>query len=341
MRERVGIMGISAFSKVEVCGAGVFAFLDKLIANRLPKKVGCIILTHFLNERGRIEIELTVARLDDDTFYLTCAAFFEQRLLDHLERHRDSEDIEIVNRSSDWAALALQGPRSRDVLAACTAAPLDNESFPWLRAKEIRVAGHRLWALRLSYAGELGWELHGDGNGMLAVYDALWARGELHGIADYGSFAMDVMRLEKGFKGAGELTNEVTLAEADVMRFVKPDKGDFIGREATITSSRSGVLPWVCVYLAIEPDGVSDGHGGEGVLMDGVVVGSISSIAYGHSVGKILAFAYVKPGASEPGTALEVVIMGKPRVAQVLAAPAYDPENRLPRTDAPSVEAAK
>ncbi|MGI9506505.1 MAG: aminomethyltransferase family protein [Geminicoccaceae bacterium] len=249
VRERVGIMDISAFSKVEVCGAGVFAFLDKLIANRLPKKVGCIILTHFLNECGRIEIELTVARLDDDTFYLTCAAFFEQRLLDHLERHRDSEDIEIVNRSSDWAALALQGPRSRDVLAACTAAPLDNESFPWLRAKEIRVAGHRLWALRLSYAGELGWELHGDGNGMLAVYDALWARGEPHGIADYGSFAMDVMRLEKGFKGAGELTNEVTLAEADVMRFVKPDKGDFIGCEATITSSRSGVLPWVCVFI--------------------------------------------------------------------------------------------
>jgi dimethylglycine dehydrogenase len=121
------------------------------------------------------------------------------------------------------------------------------------------------------------------------------------------------------------------------MRFVKLDKGDFVGKEATMTSSPRR---WHCVYLAIEPDGEMDGHGGEAVLMGGDVVGATSSVAYGHSVGKILAFAYVKPEAAEPGTALQVVIMGEPRVAQVLAAPAYDPENLLPRADAPAKESA-
>ncbi|MGI9433621.1 MAG: glycine cleavage T C-terminal barrel domain-containing protein, partial [Geminicoccaceae bacterium] len=207
-------------------------------------------------------------------------------------------------------------------------------------AKDITVAGQRLWAMRLSYAGELGWELHGPCETMLAVYDALWAAGEPHGIVDYGSFAMNVMRLEKGFKGAAELTNEVTLPEADVMRFVKLEKPGFIGKDATERSLNSP-LRWRCVYLMIEPDGTSDGHGGEAVLRKGEVVGTTSSIAYGHSVGKILAFAYVKPRAAEPGAALEVVIMGKPRKAEVLALPAYDSENLLPRTDAPAEQAAE
>ena len=156
--------------------------------------------------------------------------------------------------------------------------------------------------------------------------------GEPYGVADYGSFAMNVMRMEKGFKGAGELTNEVTLPEADVMRFVKLDKPDFVGKRPT-EASASGPLPWVCVYLEIEPDGETDGHGGEAVSLDGAVVGSTSSVAYGHTVGKILAFAYVKPEAAAAGTALEVTIMGRPRPAVVLVDAAYDPANLRPRAD--------
>ena len=333
VREGVGIMDITAFAKVEVRGIDAPAFLDRLIANRLPKRVGGIILTHLLNQRGRIEVELTIARLGEWNFYLTCAAFFEQRLLDHLDGYRADLEVEIVNHSNDWAALALQGPRSRDVLAACTDAALDNAQFRWLSAREIDIGGHRLWALRLSYTGELGWELHGPRESISVAYDALCAAGQPHGITDYGSFAMNVMRLEKGFKGASELTNEVTLPEAGVMRFVELDEGDFVGKEATIRSSRDGSLRWICVYLAIEPDGVTDGHGGEAVLLNGEVVGATSSVAYGHSVGEILAFAYVSPRAAAPGTVLEVVIMGEPRAARVLDAPAYDPENRRPRAD--------
>ena len=332
VRQRVGIMDIDAFTKVEVSGADAASFLDKLIANNLPRKVGGIILTHLLNKRGRIEIELTIARLAENHFYLTCAAFFEQRLLDHLDTALGRESVSIVNSSDAWSAIALQGPRSREVLNANTESPLDNKHFRWLSVQNIQVAGHSVWAMRLSYAGELGWEIHGPREHMLAVYDALWAAGESYGIADYGSFAMNAMRMEKGFPGASELTNEVTLPEANVMRFVKLDKENFVGKAET-QISLDNKLPWVCALLSIEPDGEADGHGGEAVLLGGKTVGSTTSVAYGHTVGKVLAFAYIKPEAAIPGTALEVMILGKPRSAFVLADPPYDAENKLPRTD--------
>ncbi|QFT99909.1 4-methylaminobutanoate oxidase (formaldehyde-forming) (plasmid) [Roseovarius sp. THAF8] len=332
VREAVGIMDISAFTKVEVTGPDAATLLDRLTANRLPQKVGGIALTHMLNRRGRIELETTVVKLAEDRFYLVCAAFFEQRLLDHIDQNRAGEDAEVILRSNDWAALTLNGPASRKVLAQCTDADLSNAGFRWLTAQQINLAGAPVWAFRMSYAGELGWELHMPREHALAVYDALWTAGKAHGIADYGSFAMNALRMEKAFKGAGELTNEVTLPEADVMRFARLDK-DYLGADATRASAeqaKQGNLPWVCAYLEIEPDGEIDGHGGEAVLLDGTVVGSTASVAYGHSIGKILAFAYLKPHAITPGTKLEVVIHGQPRAARTLSEPAYDPQSLLP-----------
>ncbi|WP_170426913.1 FAD-dependent oxidoreductase [Ruegeria arenilitoris] len=329
VRESVGIMDVTAFTKVEVSGPDAYVLLDRLTANRMPQKVGSITLTHMLNRRGRIELETTIVRMTNDRFYLVCAAFFEQRLLDHLTQQRADEDVQITALSADWSALSLNGPRSRDVLARCTDADLTNAGFRWLSAQEITIAGHKVWAFRMSYAGELGWELHMPNAACLDVYNALWAAGEAYGITDYGSFAMNVMRMEKGFKGAGELTNEVTLAEADVLRFARTDK-DYLGKDKTLNTD----LPWVCAYLEIEPDGEIDGHGGEAVMLNGTVVGSTASVAYGHTVGKILAFAYIKPESADAGTALEVVIHGKPRAARVLGEPAYDPQSLLPRTDA-------
>ncbi|MGC6485101.1 MAG: FAD-dependent oxidoreductase [Candidatus Puniceispirillales bacterium] len=337
VREAVGIMDISAFTKVEVSGPGAEAALDAMIANRLPRKPGGIVLTHLLNEKGRIEIELTVIKLAEERYYLVCAAFFEQRLIDHLNRYGGEAVVngtmQITCLSEAWAALALQGPKSREVLAATTDAALDNASFRWLSAQEISIAGHPVQALRMSYAGELGWELHGPAETMLAVYDALWAAGEAHGITDYGSFAMNAMRLEKSFKGAGELTNEVTLPEADVMRFVRMDKDHFVGKAATEASQASNAMPWICAHIAVEPDGLADGHGGEAVLVDGKVVGATSSMAYGHAVEKIVGFAYMKPEAAAAGTEIEVVIMNEKRRGVVLGEPLYDPENLKPRMD--------
>ena len=331
VREAVGIMDVTAFTKVLVKGKDAHALLDRLTANKMPKKVGSIGLTHMLNKRGRIELETTIVKMADDAFYLVCAAFFEQRLLDHLTQNKQDEEVSIEALSSSWSALTINGPRARDVLAKCTDAPLDNASFRWLSAQEIEVAGHKIWAFRMSYAGELGWEFHMPNDACLDVYNALWSAGVEHGIADYGSFAMNVLRMEKGFKGAGELTNEVTLPEADVMRFVDQNK-EFIGKDATLAKTEN--LPWVCAYLEIEPDGIEDGHGGEAVLLNGKVVGSSASVVYGHSVGNILAFAYIKPEAAVPDTKLEVIVAGNTRQAKVLGEAAYDPQSLLPRTDA-------
>lgn len=331
VREAVGIMDVTAFTKVLVKGKDAHALLDRLTANKMPKKVGSIGLTHMLNKRGRIELETTIVKMAEDAFYLVCAAFFEQRLLDHLNHNLDGEDVSIEALSADWSALTINGPKSRDVLAACTDAALDNVSFRWLSAQEIEIAGHKVWAFRMSYAGELGWEFHMPNAACLDVYNALWNAGEEFGIENYGSFAMNIMRMEKGFKGAGELTNEVTLPEADVMRFVDTEK-DYLGKEETLANKDN--MPWICAYLEIEPDGEEDGHGGEAVMHEGKVVGSTASVVYGHTVGKILAFAYIKPQAAKPDTALEVVIAGNPRKARVLGEPPYDPQSKLPRVDA-------
>ncbi|MEM9129594.1 MAG: FAD-dependent oxidoreductase, partial [Pseudomonadota bacterium] len=299
VRQSVGIMDVTAFTKVEVSGPDAYALLDRLTANRMPQKDGSITLTHMLNRRGRIEVETTIVRMAEDRFYLVCAAFFEQRLLDHLHYNMNGEDAIITALSSSWSALSLNGPKARDVLAHCTDADLSNAGFRWLSAQEITVAGHKIWAFRMSYAGELGWEFHMPNSACVDVYEALWASGERFGIENYGSFAMNAMRMEKGFPGAGELTNEVTLPEANVMRFVKTDK-DYLGLEqtkASIAQMEAGNSQWICAYLEIDPNGVHDGHGGEAVRLNGEVVGSTASVTYGHSVGKILAFAYIKPHA--------------------------------------------
>ena len=328
VRSAAGIMDISSFAKIEVSGPDAHPLLERLIANRLPAKDGRVIVAHFLNRRGRIEVEATIIRLREDRYYLTCAAFFERRMLDHLAQSGGGTGIEIRNLSEEFGALALQGPFARDILARVTDAPLDNACFPWLAARQIEVAGGTAIAVRMSYAGELGWELHAPMTEIRQIYQALEAAGRPFGLRDHGSFAMNAMRMEKMFRGAGELTNEVTLPEAGVMRFVKRDK-QFLGRDESFAREPR----WLCAYLEIAPDGIADGHGGEAVLRDGEVVGTISSIAYGPTVGRILAFAYLAPSAASPGIALEVLIQGKARTARVLTEPAYDPRSVRPRAD--------
>ena len=239
-----------------------------MLANRAPRKAGGIVLSHLLNAKGTIEAEVTCARFADDCFYLMFAAFHERRVLDWLTQHAEAgEEIEIENVSERYGCLVLSGPAARKVLRQVTQAPLDNAAFPWLRAQEIDVAGVRLRALRMSYVGELGWELHVPLEDMAQVYGALWDAGEAFGMENFGSLTLNALRLEKGFKGASELTNEVTLPEADVMRFCRLDKGDFLGRDATL-ESQEGQQPWRCAYLAIEADD-ADCHGAEAVLLNG------------------------------------------------------------------------
>ncbi len=323
VQNQAGMMDISAFTKVEVTGKDAKRFLTGLIPNQLPVP-GKMCLTHLLNKSGRIELETTVFCLAEDRFYLVCAAFFEQRLLDILYFNRASERINIRNLSDEWGALAVNGPFSRTILSEITDYALSNSAFPWLSNREISIDGSKLWAFRMSYAGELGWELHGPRTVIRNTFKLLLEKGPKHGLQLYGSFAMNSMRLEKGYMGASELTNEVTLAETRQMRFVDLNH-EFVGDRATLRKQ-----PKIyCVQLEIEDDGKDDGNGGEAIYSSGKQIGSISSIGFGYRVNKLLAFGFVKPDYNNDETSIKVRIMNEMRKASILNKPPYDPQNTL------------
>ncbi|MEM7208452.1 MAG: FAD-dependent oxidoreductase [Pseudomonadota bacterium] len=333
VQNRVGLIDLTAFAKIEIYGADAERFLDRLVANKLPQKSGGIVLSHFLNEKGTIESETSICKLGDNHYFLVFAGFFELRIHDWLIQHkREDENATIDVVSENFGVLSLNGPRARDVLAAVCDDPLDNANFPWLTARNIIIDGVTVRALRVSYVGELGWELYVPIINLMIVYDALKAAGEPHGMVNFGSFALNAMRMEKAFKGAGELTSEVTLPEADVMRFVKVDKGEFHGRDKTV-ESMDKPLPWICVYLEVD-GGDIDCVGSETVFHNGVRTGQVATAGYGHRVEKSLAFAFVKPEHSAPGTELEVLLLDGKVPARVLAEPVYDPKSELPRVDA-------
>lgn len=316
---------------VELRGPDAEAFLDRMVANRLPQKAGRLALSHFLNAKGTIESETSITKLDDNHYFLVFAGFFELRVRDWLQQHkRSDENVDIDVVSEQYGVLSINGPASRQVLAALTDCDLGNDAFPWLSAQSITLAGVTVRAIRVSYVGELGWELYAPMADLERIYNAVWAAGEAHGIANFGSFALNAMRMEKAYKGAGEFTTEVTLPEAGAMRFCKTDKGDFVGREAT-EASLAAPLPWVCVHLQIDTPGV-DCTGSETVFHQGERSGQITTAGYGHRVEKSLAFAYVKPEHAAPGTALEVLLLDGKASATVLADALYDPQNALPRS---------
>ncbi len=330
VRERVGVFDLSAFAKFEVSGPDAGAFLDRLVANRLPRRDGGIVLAHMLTDAGNIESEVTITRLAPDAFYLVSAAVGEIKDFDWLTAHRRSgEDVRIENVSSEYGCIVLAGPRARAVLSQGTNADLGNDAFRWLKAREITVFGAACRALRVSYTGELGWELHVPMARMLDVYDGLWEAGRAHGIADFGSHALNSLRMEKAYRGGTELTNEVGLLEADMERFIAIDKGDFIGREATLARRERGIR-WKLAYLAVDATD-ADCLGGEVVFSNGRAVGVTSAGARGYVSGKSLAFAYVEPASARPGAALDVMLLGERRGTRVLAEPVWDPANARPR----------
>ena len=240
----------------------------------------------------------------------------------------EGESVEIGNVTDDRGVLVLAGPRSRDVLAALTDAPLDNEHFRWLTGQEITAAGVPVRALRVNYVGELGWELHPAMDDLETLFDAIWQAGEAHGIADFGLYAVNSLRIGKANRGWGaELTNEVNMVEADMERFIKLDKGDFTGRAATLEQKEQNFR---LVYFEVEASD-SDVRGGEPIFKGAECVGVTTSGGYGHATGKSLGFGYVTPDLAGAGTELRVSLLGERCRAVVLAEPVYDPANLRPR----------
>ena len=326
VRERVGIMDLSSFAKYEISGADAEAMLNRVCANSVSKKQGGVTLTHILTPAGMIESELTITRLGDDQFYALSGATAELKDRDLLTRGiAEGENVTVSNVTDDYGVLVLSGPKSRDVLSQVTDAGLTNEDFRWLTGQEITVAGVGIRALRVSYVGELGWELHVPMNDLETVYDAVWAAGEAHGIADFGAYAMNSMRMEKAYRGMGaELTNEITMVEADMERFVKLDK-EFTGKAGTQKSKQEGPRIQL-VYMTVDAKD-ADAIGNEPIYANGEVVGVSTGGAYGHAVGTSLAFAYVKPDYVAPGTELTIKLMENMCPCKVVAEPVWDPKS--------------
>ena len=322
--ERVGVLDLTGFAKYDVTGPDAEAFLNRICANLMPRKSGGIGLVHPLSRQGRIYGEMTVTRLADDHFYCLSAAAAEQRDLDLMMQSKlPHEDVTISNVTEDRGVLVLSGPRSRDLLATLTDSDLSNEGFRWLSGKEIVIAGCNVRALRVSYVGELGWELHPLTGDMTALYDVIWQAGQAFAIANYGLYAVNTMRMEKGYKAWGsELTNELTMIEADMGRFIKFKKDHFVGKQATLDASDRFRI----VYGEVDAGNV-DVRGAEPCLVGDKCIGLTTSGGYGHRTGKSLFFACVPIENSAPGSTFELYLQGERRVATVLALPAYDPDN--------------
>ena len=335
VRERVGIADVTAFASFEVTGTDAAALLDRLSANRLPARDGGIRLTHMLTELGGIECEMTVARLSPGRFYLTSAIMGQSHDLDWLVQHVGAgSDARVVDVTDSTGILAVTGPRARDVIAPLTDADLGNDAFRWLTAAPVTVAGVPCLALRVSYVGELGWELHCGIDRLADLYDALAAAGEPHGMVHFGSYAMNTMRVEKGYKAWGsELTTEITPVEARLERFVDLSR-PFVGRDA-VAARRDQAEPLSMVLVYCEVDAAdNDVRGNEPAFAPGAtaVMGIATSGAWGHTVGRSLAFVYVAPEFEAPGSTFELDLLGERRAATVLAKPAYDPANTAPRS---------
>jgi dimethylglycine dehydrogenase len=327
VRERVGLMDISTFAKYEVTGPDAEAFLARICANKVPRSDGGIALAHLLTPAGFIESEVTVTRLGYEHFYVLSAAAAQLHDKDQLQwRKFPGERVAIADITDALGVLLLAGPRARDVLARTTTLDVGNAAFRWLTSKTGPVAGApNVRLLRVNYVGELGWELHIPMQQMAHVYDALMMAGTRHGISLFGSYAMNSLRLEKAYRAWGcELTNEVTMIEADMQRFVDWSK-EFIGKAATIESKRSGPRTSLA-YLEVDAAN-ADCLGSEPVYRGDRLVGVTTSGAYGFAVRKSLAFAYLEPSAVGDGDELQIAVRGQRRRARIVSQPAWDPGN--------------
>ncbi len=327
VQQRVGLMDFTGFSKFDIAGPDARVFLDRICANRIAQKPGGIVLTHTLSENGRIFGEMTVTRLTGDRYYVLSAALAEMRDFDHFEKSlRADEDVTISNVTDSRGVLMVAGPRARDLLARLTDSSLDNDAFPWLSAQEITLAGVSLRALRVNYVGELGWELHPQIGDMEAVYDAVWEAGQQFGVANFGLYAVNSLRIEKTYHGWGsELTNEINMLEAGMARFIRFEKDDFTGREATLRDREHG-LKWEMIYFEVDATD-SDIRGAEPIFAGEECIGITTSGAYGHRCGKSLGFGTIRTGSAVHDTPMEVKLLGERHRIKPLDKPAYDPAN--------------
>ncbi len=327
MRAGAGVIDLCAFAQFEITGRDAGALLDRLSANRIPARDGGLSLNHLLTPNGRFETEITIWRIAPDRYFTGSAIARATPDFDWIRSHiRPDEDVRMINRSADWGMLALSGPNARRIMTDLTDADLGNAAFPWLSGREIRVAGIPVYALRVSFVGELGWELHAPLDRIADLYDALHGAGGRHRLVDLGSYAFNGMRMEKAYRASAELTTDVGPFDVGLERFVRSEGRDFIGRDALL-----GRQPeWELLYAELHADGI-DIHGGEPVLRDGAPVGLTTSGGYGYTVGKSLGWLFVRKGTPQSG--LSVQILNREIPVTIHREALFDPQNLRPRSE--------
>jgi glycine cleavage system aminomethyltransferase T/glycine/D-amino acid oxidase-like deaminating enzyme len=327
-RGAAAIFDESSFAKILVSGARAAALLERLCANRVVRGVGQVTYTQMLNPRGGIECDFTVTRLAEDRFRIVTGTAFGQHDLAWIRQHApDDGSVEIVDETSRYACFGLWGPLARELLQPLASIDLSSASFPYMHAREVAIGRVPCLALRVTYVGELGWELYCAADLGLALWDTIWNDGRSHGLVAGGYRAIDSLRLEKGYRAWGaDITPDDTPFEAGLGFAVKLDKGDFVGRDALLGAGE----PERALRCLTLDDPRAVALGSEPVRVGEELVGRVTSGGYGYSVEQSIAYAYV-PARYEVGTEVAVEIFGEWVGGEIASEPLYDPQGERVR----------
>ena len=326
--ENVGILDMSAFAKCRISGPGAEAFLDGLIANKLPKTIGRVGLVHSLTDLGGVHSEFTIRRESADSFYIVSAGATQRLDHDWIKKHMpDDGSVLFDHLTNQMGVLVIAGPKSRELLSRITRDDLSNDAFKWLSGRWIDVGLAPALAIRMNFVGELGWELHHPVEYQNHIFDAVMEAGADLGIKPFGIRAMDAMRLEKSYKLVGrEMSIEYAALESGLDRFVHLNKGDFKGRQGLTEWQQRG-FGNTFVTMIVHDVKDADVLGNNPIYRDGELVGRATSGGFGFRINESLALAMVKPEASEIGTKLTIEILGETYQATICEESPFDPQN--------------
>jgi 4-methylaminobutanoate oxidase (formaldehyde-forming) len=331
-------MDLTHMSKFLVQGRDAEKHLNRICANNVAVPVGKIVYTQWLNERGRIEADMTVTRLAEDCYLLILVDAAHNHCLTWLKRHVPTEaHVFVTDVTSGYNIINVQGPISRQLISRLTSTDMSNEAFPYLTAQEIDIGYALVKALRVTYVGELGWELHVPTEFALHVFDALVEAGGDLGLKHAGFQALDSLRLEKAYRDYGhDIDNTDTPLEVGLHYFVDFDKpGGFIGKEALLKQKEEGVKSLLVQFLLEDPEPLL--YGSEPIFRDGVFVGDLGAGSYGHTLGGAVGLGNVE---NEEGVnadfiksgSYEIEVSGKRYKAKASLRPMYDPKGRRVRS---------
>ncbi|HRV96268.1 MAG TPA: FAD-dependent oxidoreductase, partial [Anaerolineae bacterium] len=324
-RENVALFDLTGLSIIEVKGSGAAACVNYLCSNQMDVAVGRVVYTTWLTPKGGVKRDLTVARVAPDSFWLFVGEGTLPQDLAWVQQHAPQDgSVTITDISNSYTALGLWGPNARKVLEKVTSADVSNEAFPYFTAQWITIGLTPVLALRISYAGELGWELHFPVDMALQTWDLLWEAGREFDLVAAGMGAFDSLRLEKGYRlWGGDVYTEYNPYESGLGWTVKLKKGDFIGREACLKLKDKPLKKKLCC-LTFNNGGMALGY--EAIFADGQCVGHVTSANYGYAVEKFVMYGYLPSAQAQEGTQLEIEYFGERYPATVVAEPLYDPK---------------